>query len=150
MFKILQNNSRRMIEKKNRIRVVNDLEAIEFHPPPGWIKSHSCVYYTRKKIYQLVMAAFFPGLVTLAKCVIPVTFFVLKGSSCIISRHCQRKVHLFVCRRQYYFHNLRMYIYIIQLYLQTVPRVVIVSRINDGKRSVHKCYKKSCNVYQLG
>lgn len=50
MFKILQNNSRRMIEKKNRIRVVNDIEANEFHPPPGWIKSHSCIFYTKKKI----------------------------------------------------------------------------------------------------
>lgn len=35
MFKILQNDSRRMIEKKNRIRVVSDIEANEFHPPPG-------------------------------------------------------------------------------------------------------------------
>lgn len=35
MFKIIQNDSRRMIEKKNRIRVVNDIEANEFHPPPG-------------------------------------------------------------------------------------------------------------------
>lgn len=76
-----------------------------------WVNKKSFMYILYKKNYQLVMAAFFPVLVTLAKCVIPVTFFVLKGSSCIVSRHCQRKVHLFVCRRQYYFHNLRMYIY---------------------------------------
>lgn len=150
MFKILQNDSRRMIEKKES-NPSRQWHRSKWISSPTWVnkKSFMCISY-EKKIYQLVMAAFFPGLVTLSKCVIPVTFFVLKGSSCIISRHCQRKVHLFVCRRQYYFHNLRMYIYIIHLYLQTVPRVVIVSRINDGKRSVHKCYKKPCNVYQLG
>lgn len=138
MFKILQNDSRRMIEKKES-NPSRQWHRSKWIPSPTWVNKKSFMYILYKKKYQLVMAAFFPVLVTLAKCVIPVTFFVLKGSSCIISRHWKtRKVHLFVCCRQYYFHNLRIIYIFIQLYLQTVPRVVIVSRINDEKRSVYK------------
>lgn len=106
-----------------------------------WInnKSFTCIFYVHKFFYQLVMTAFFPILVTLVECVIPVTFLVLKGSSCVVSCHCQQKVYFIVGRRQYYFHKMHMVINCPKILCTDCAfnYIYIVTRVNSGKTHVH-------------